>query len=221
MKTKINAISLLILAVLFAVSASWSADVDLLVNAADGYYIDMPSTGSGTLSLDGSVSAFKVYDNAGSGSWCSGGTSDLTMTAPTGYVFQVSGTFVGESSLCGELELRDGTNPVTILLPSNGCVTGYSTFDVGIVRSTSDVLTIYNRCADHKLELDVSLLNTSVTHTVMPATVTGGSATITTGSDALVNTTVSVKLQPSTGYLPVAVNATSSDNFPLNVYMRS
>lgn len=219
MKTKINTISLLILAVLFAVSASWS--VDLSFKAAVGYYVDMPSTGSGTLSLDGSESAFKVYDNAGSDKWCSGGTSDLTMTAPDNYVFQVTGTFVGESGLCGELELRDGTNPVTILLPSNGCVTGYSAFDVGIVRSTSNVLTVYNRCADHKLELNVSLLNTSVTHTVTPATVTGGSATITTGSDALVNTTVSVKLQPSTGYLPVAVNATSSDNFPVKVDMHS
>ena len=221
MKTKINTISLLILAVLFAVSASWSAD---LLYQAGIYYVNMPSNGDDALTLDGSIGTFKIYDNGGSGGSCSGGTNKsayLTMTAPDNYVFQVTGTYVGQTGRCGGLGLYDGQKTDAQLYYSGSCVTASNLADVGLVRSTDKYLTVYTDCYDHNLELDVSLLNTAVTHTVTPATVTGGSAVITPSNDVSVNTTVSVKLQPSTGYLPVALNATSSDNTPVNLNLPS
>ena len=227
MKTKINTISLLILTVMFAVSASWSAD---LLYDAGVYYVNLPVNGDDALTLNGSIGTFKIYDNGGSSNWCTGQNKVyFTMTAPDGYVFQVTGTFMGRSGYgsSGDLGLYDGDKTKTDSpLFYQDDVTGYNNgpnnpIDVGFVRSTGRVMTIYNRCYNHNLELDVSLLNTAVTHTVTPATVTGGSATITTGNDASVNTTVSVELQPSTGYYPVAVNVTSSDNSPVDVNMLS
>ncbi|OWV11274.1 hypothetical protein [Fibrobacter sp. UWB5] len=61
-------------------------------SAAGGLYIDMPKTGTVNASIPAGVKSFKVYDDGGSSkdySKSSNGT--LVLTAPTGYVFELTG----------------------------------------------------------------------------------------------------------------------------------
>lgn len=221
--------SLLVLILLFSVQVSWSATaVTLDGNASDGFYGNIPAAAGdyiltltqGDVETNG-INQIKIYDNGGSSQECSGQKSVYyTIAVPEGYILQVTGTFASadeNSGSCGQIDIYDGgSNTSDLLFDGGDCISQGESVDIGVIRSTGDSLTIYNRCSDHNLELDVSVLSTSVTHSVTinnPAV--GGTAVV--GEGATVNSTVSVTLQPAEGFLPKAVSAISSDNTPVKI----
>ena len=63
------------------------------LTADGGLYINMPATGSKSLTIPSNVQSFKVYDDGGKdGNHSKNCSGYLTLTAPTGYVLQLSGS---------------------------------------------------------------------------------------------------------------------------------
>ena len=63
------------------------------LTAAGGLHIDMPTTGTVNATIPEGVKSFKVYDDGGKdGNYSSGSRGILTLTAPEGYVLQVTGS---------------------------------------------------------------------------------------------------------------------------------
>ena len=73
------------------------------------YYVNMPITGTKTLTLDGTVTTFKVYDDGGPGSYSNDCEGYLVITAPAGHVLQISGSIETEES-CDKLTVYDGSS---------------------------------------------------------------------------------------------------------------
>lgn len=63
------------------------------LTADGGLYINMPATGSKSLTIPSNVQSFNVYDDGGKdGNHSKNCSGYLTLTAPTGYVLQLSGS---------------------------------------------------------------------------------------------------------------------------------
>ena len=70
-------------------------------------YINMPATGERTYGIPAHVSSFKVYDNGGkNGNYSDYCNGTLVLTAPDGYVLQLSGSILTESN--DKLTVYDG-----------------------------------------------------------------------------------------------------------------
>lgn len=104
---KLTALLLTLILVLSAVPITVSAaERQLAGNDNDGYYVNLPATGTDTLSLpdSGNGFTFKVYDSGGSGAnYTNNCNSSLLITAPSGYILKVSG-----SGSCIPREHSDG-----------------------------------------------------------------------------------------------------------------
>lgn len=78
-------------------------------SAAGGLYVNMPQAGLKNVTIPAGVTSFKVYDDGGKdGNFTGLGYGELVMTAPKGYVMQVSGTMVADGY--GKLIVYDGDN---------------------------------------------------------------------------------------------------------------
>ena len=63
------------------------------LTADGGLYIDMPTTGKVNATIPAGVKSFKIYDDGGKdGSYSNSSSGTLVLTAPSGYVFQLSGS---------------------------------------------------------------------------------------------------------------------------------
>ena len=90
---------LFILALLCAVvQGTWADDVTLTEDTGEAegtaarWYVNMIANKTSTLTLDGSVTTFKVYDDGGKSSYYATlKSSYLIVTAPVGYRLQLSG----------------------------------------------------------------------------------------------------------------------------------
>ncbi|MBO7580914.1 MAG: hypothetical protein J6T38_05270 [Bacteroidaceae bacterium] len=98
-------------------------------NASDGYYVLMPKGGKAQLTIDKSVTSFKIYDDGGLGGSdkeesAEGNYSDdcdgyLVLAAPSGKTLQLTGTLLTE--FCDELTVYAGTTTNDYkLLPGKG-----------------------------------------------------------------------------------------------------
>ncbi|MBP5420459.1 MAG: InlB B-repeat-containing protein [Bacteroidales bacterium] len=101
---RITAISAALLFSVAAVAQDWTS-VSLSGNATDGYYINMPQTGTNELTLTAeSPTTFKVYDDGGESGRASINCSGyLSITVPTGKIIHLSG-FVTIGDCCKSLE---------------------------------------------------------------------------------------------------------------------
>ena len=221
MKTKINNLSVFILTALFAVSVAWSATRSL-ENDGDGYYINLPVSGTDELTIPDDITSFKLYDDGGYSDGEGGSTYNcsgkLKMTAPTGRIIQVAGTVTGRASLTGHLYIYDGTLSGSELLYV--MTSGNGTNDpVAVVRSTENVLTVSLSGGNSDLELEVTVLDPSVPHEIQKGSVIeNGDVTVVGGvTSATINTQISLELQPDAGYLPAGLNVVSSDGVPVKV----
>ena len=98
----------LLLLVLTTMTA-WADDVnlaednDIAEGTAGHYYVNMPATGTNTLTITADDIAdgkgtFKVYDNGGKGGqYSTNCTGILVLTAPENYVIQLSGDIYTET----------------------------------------------------------------------------------------------------------------------------
>ena len=107
-----------------------------------GYVI--PKTGESTYDIPANVSSFKVYDDGGQGRLYSPGCDGtLTLTAPEGYLLQLSGNITTEKDV-DYLTVYDGSSNLADVLINqvSSSVSGTET-DIPTVISTDNVMTIY------------------------------------------------------------------------------
>ena len=98
--------------------------------------INMPKTGTKTVTIPTGVQSFKVYDDGGPNSWYSNDCSGtLVLTAPAGYVLHLSGS-VSTYNSYDQLTVYDGSSSASKLLD------GVSSFSTPVT-STGNTMTIY------------------------------------------------------------------------------
>ena len=58
-----------------------------------GLFINMPKTGTINATIPAEVKSFKIYDDGGKdGDYSNNGNGTLVLNAPSGYVFELTGT---------------------------------------------------------------------------------------------------------------------------------
>ena len=116
---------------------NWTAD--------GGLYSKMPVTGTTTVSIPSGVQSFKVYDDGGStgkySNYCDG---YLILTAPEGYVLQLTGSVETERTL-DYLNVYDGTSTEANKLLDKVTAVIYSgeRIDIGTLFSTGRSIMLY------------------------------------------------------------------------------
>ncbi len=167
-------VAMLLLTLLLTMTAqtAWAEDVNLTEDTGEGtgtaarWYVNMPQTGTNTLTLtNASITSFKVYDNGGkSGNYADGCSSYLIITAPDGYVLRISGRIMTEY-LQDLLTVYDGntTSSSKLLDEETGNMkTGQK--NIGPITSSGRNMMIYfnpNNSENHEgLDLTITLINT-------------------------------------------------------------
>ena len=205
-----NAFITSILMVLFAVSATWADAVSLAEDGDDGtLYVNLPTTGTNTLEIGTGVTSFKVYDDGGkNGNYTLSASLDgsLVMTAPEGYVLQVEGTITSHYYYNASMTVYDGDASGEPLLSSFGSSDWGVPRDVPMRSRSGRTMTIRFRnsainYAYEGLDLTVTLASASIAHEITFENQGQGGNISTAETDVLAGETVTLNIQPLTGYL--------------------
>ena len=186
------------------------------ISAADGDFINMPASGTTSITIPAGVTSFKVYDNGGKdGNHGYNVDGYLELFAPTGYSLALSGT-VNSSEGCGFVTVYDGISANYQILDEK---TGLKT-DVGPVVSTENVMTIRfssdNCPVEAGLDLTVTLVDKTVPHEITLNSVEGGTVS-SDKSSAAMGETVTLTLAPSENKLLSNVSVIGADGTPVEV----
>ena len=141
-----------------------SGDNNTVENNLDAF-VNMPKTGESTYNIPANVSSFKVHDDGGiSGRYSSGCTGTLTLTAPEGYLLQLSGNITTEKDN-DYLTVYDGSdNQAAILIDQMSSSVSGTEAAIPTVTSSGRNMTLYfcsNNSGSDKTEFDG--LNLTVT----------------------------------------------------------
>ena len=217
-----RAAATLLLALLTA-TTTWADDVTLSVDSdiAEGtaghYYVNMPATGTNTLTLsDATVTTFKIYDDGGKDGYYSNGCSGyLTLTAPTGYVLQLSGS-IATGKNWDKLTVYDGsTTSVTKLLDAVSSTSdGTETAITTVVSSGQSMKLYFYSDGGYNyagLDLTVTLVNPNAEYGITVNNASGGSVA-SDKSTAKFNDEVTLTATPSEGYLLSGLSVTDASN---------
>ena len=186
------------------------------ISAADGDFINMPASGTTSITIPAGVTSFKVYDNGGKdGNHGYNVDGYLELFAPTGYSLALSGT-VNSSEGCGFVTVYDGISANYQILDEK---TGLKT-DVGPAVSTENVMTIRfssdNCPVEAGLDLTVTLVDKTVPHEITLNSVEGGTVS-SDKSSAAMGETVTLTLAPSENKLLSNVSVIGADGTPVEV----
>lgn len=210
MKHRIHALLLTFAALIWSGQALQADNVTLQQDSNGGWYAVIP-TNEGTspravdaLTISTAITSFKVYDHNGpNGTSYSQGDGALVITAPTGYVLQVTGTlttyytdyffvFNGDQVLDSDLRIN------TVFQSSPA---GQET-DIGTVISSGNVITLRFLSEYGKNyagpDLTVTLID-KTPHSISVEGVAGGNV-IASPAQAAVNTDITLNSIPNTGY---------------------
>lgn len=141
-------------------------------NSTDGYYILMPTSGTKTLALDGSIKTFKVYDDGGKdGNYSNYSDGYLQMSAPEGYYLQ----------LTGSIKTWDGSAYLTVSDGKDNELLGQTYGDINNIGTfNSKTMKLYFHSDfstnDAGLDLTVTLVE-APSHTITIANADGGQVT--------------------------------------------
>ena len=141
-------------------------------NSTDGYYILMPTSGTKTLALDGSIKTFKVYDDGGKDdNYSNYSYGYLQMSAPEGYYLQ----------LTGSIKTWDGSAYLTVSDGKGNELLGQSYGDISNIETiNSKTLEFYfyaeGENSDAGLDLTVTLVE-APSYNITIANADGGQVT--------------------------------------------
>ena len=142
---------ILMMLALLTTATAWADDVNLTEDTGESagtaarWYVKMPKTGTYTLTLtDASVTTFKVYDNGGkSGKYFSNCNGYLVLTAPEGYVLQLSGNITMDN-YWDNLTVYDNSEASgTKLLDAVSSTSHGTQTAIQTVASTGQSMTLY------------------------------------------------------------------------------
>ena len=187
---------------------TWTAD--------GGLYVNMPATGTKTLAIPSGVASFKVYDDGGKdGDYSLTCNGSLILTAPTGYVLQLSGsltTLAGDPLTVYDGSGDSGTTLLNIISEINGTA-------ITPVVSTGQSMTLYFRAVPGVsaagLDLTVTLVSAATSSGITVNSASGGSVMASVGdvqnvTSATVNQTVTLTATPDEGNSLVNLSVTDA-----------
>lgn len=191
------------------------------------WFVNMPATGTNTLTLNGTITTFKVYDDGGKdGTYSNNCDGTLVLTAPNGYVLQLSGSISSENS--HYLNVYDGSDNQTVKLIDGACGNnGGWPIDIPTVISNGQSMTLCFKTIGSSyqrdgLNLTVTLINTNTLHDINGLeTVSGGSITAkvndATVTQAKFRDVVALTASPDDGYVLSNLSVKDASNNDVSV----
>ncbi|MBR0262774.1 MAG: hypothetical protein IJQ60_02705 [Prevotella sp.] len=186
-----------------------SVDNDFAEGTAGHYYVNMPPANDQYYWLtltEADIAAgkgtFKVYDDGGkNGNYSDDKQVYLILTAPTGYVCQLSGSITTETGDC--LTVFDGSSTSKLLNSVSSTSDGTETAITTVV-SSGNIMRLYFVSNGSKnyagLDLTVTLINPNAEHNITINNATGGSIA-SNKSTAKFNDVVTLTASPESGYV--------------------
>jgi len=195
----------------FTMPASAVTVTPTFTNDLTSLSVNMPTTGTKTVTIPECVQSFKVYDDGGgaSGSYSDKCNGYLTLNAPEGYVLQLSGNITTQKDY-DKLTVYDGnSNSATKLLDAVSSTSNDTETAITTVTSSGQSMTLYFESDGGwnyaGLDLTVTLVSTSTVSGITMTAATGGSVAATVGgksaTTAKVNDEVTLTATPSEGYV--------------------
>ncbi len=191
------------------VDVALSVDNDFAEGTAGHYYVNMPPANDqyywltlNAADIAAGKGTFKVYDDGGKG----GNYSDncdryLILTAPTGYVVQLSGSITTETGDC--LTVFDGST-TSQLLNSVSSTSDDTETAITTVVSSGNIMRlrfVSNGSKNYAgLDLTVTLINPNAEYNITINNATGGSIA-SNKSTAKFNDVVTLTASPESGYV--------------------
>ena len=225
---KSNSYAVFFLTVLFLYAVTTHA-ASLAGNATDGYYINMPASGTETLTIPSGVTSFKVYDDGGPGgtedecnncgdegadaNYSNLGSVSTYLVIQGSSLLRVTGllnTEASGSTVYDVLEILDGDKSgPTLWKQSEGKE------NISALVSSGNTLTFVFTSDDDinqaGFDLTVSVVDPSEIRTVAFGTAANGSL-VSAGNGYLPGQTVSLTAKPSIGYYLKSVKIVDEDD---------
>ena len=189
--------------------------------------VNMPKTGEKDVIIPSYVQSFKVYDDGGKdGNYSQNCTGTLVLTAPEGYVLQLSGSVTLDYNN-EKLTVYNGTKANDDkLIDAFSCSNSDTKTDIPMATSKGNVMTIYfetNNFYEYAgLDLTVTVVSTSTDYTINGlGSATGGSISASVGGEnattAKANDVVTLTATPENGYLLSGISVTDASSNPVAV----
>ena len=195
--------------------------------AEGGFFINMPKAGDKLITIPTGMQSFKVYDDGGAtGNYSYNCDGTLTLTAPEGYVLQLSGSIRTENTR-DNLTVYDGSdNSGTVLIDALYSYSNNSERAIPTVNSTGQSLTLYfySDGSDNfaGLDLTATLVSTSTDYDItLNSPVTGGSVSASIAENiatqAKINDVITLTATPESGYLLSNISVVDANSNPVAV----
>ena len=195
--------------------------------AEGGFFINMPKAGTKLITIPTGMQSFKIYDDGGAtGNYSYNCDGTLTLTAPEGYVLQLSGSIRTENTR-DNLTVYDGSdNSGTVLIDALYSYSNNSERAIPTVNSTGQSLTLYfySDGSDNfaGLDLTVMLVSTSTDYDItLNSPVTGGSVSASIAENiatqAKINDVITLTATPESGYLLSNLSVVDANSNPVAV----
>ncbi len=195
--------------------------------AEGGFFINMPKAGDKLITIPTGMQSFKVYDDGGAtGNYSYNCDGTLTLTAPEGYVLQLSGSIRTENTR-DNLTVYDGSdNSGTVLIDALYSYSNNSERAIPTVNSTGQSLTLYfySDGSDNfaGLDLTATLVSTSTDYDItLSNPITGGSVSASIGENiatqAKINDVITLTATPESGYLLSNISVVDANSNPVAV----
>ena len=189
--------------------------------------VNMPKTGEKDVIIPSYVQSFKVYDDGGKdGNYSQNCTGTLVLTAPEGYVLQLSGNVTLDYNY-EKLTVYNGTKANDDkLIDAFSCSKSDTKTDIPMATSKGNVMTIYfetNNFWEYAgLDLTVTLVSASTDFAINGlGSATGGSISASVGGEnattAKANDEVTLTATPENGYLLGSISVTDESSNPVAV----
>jgi len=195
--------------------------------AEGGFFINMPKAGDKLITIPTGMQSFKIYDDGGAtGNYSYNCDGTLTLTAPEGYVLQLSGSIRTENTR-DNLTVYDGSdNSGTVLIDALYSNSNNSERAIPTVNSTGQSLTLYfysdGSDSFAGLDLTATLVSTSTDYDItLSNPIAGGSVSASIGENiatqAKINDVITLTATPESNYLLSNISVVDANSNPVAV----
>ncbi len=199
----------------FKMPGSAATVTPTFANNLESLSVNMPTTGTKSATIPSSVQSVKVYDDGGKdGDYSNDSDGTLVLTAPEGYVLQLSGTVITEK-YNDHLTVYDGSTNNAEKLLNKVTSDNESTKTIYSIVSTGQSMTLFfhsdHNLRDSGLDLTVTPISTNTDFSITTNTAEGGTFA-SNNSTAKVNEIVTLTATPSSGYVLSGISVKDADN---------
>ena len=184
---------------------------------------NMPKTGTKTINIPAGVQSFKVYDDGGKdGDYSLNCNGYLVLTAPEGYVLQLSGNIQTDGNWGDWFWAYNGTKTSDpMLLSANKSPDGGTQTTINTVTSTGQSMMLRfdsnSGGTAAGLDLTVTVVNANTEYNVTVSNPDTGGTVSSNKTKAKVNDTITLTATPANGYILSDLNVTNANDYAMNV----